>query len=58
MIGDVVGCFHSVERVQLKGVPKDISQPLETAFAVNITPFANPHTQADLDVMFRKVSDQ
>lgn len=58
LIADVVGCFHSVERIQLKGVPRGISQPLETAFALNIAPFAGPYTQADLDAMFQKVSDQ
>jgi hypothetical protein len=57
-IGEAIGCFHSTERIQLKGVPRDSSQPLETAFALNIAPSLGPYSKGDLEAMFLKVSEQ
>ena len=58
MFGDPIGCFLSVDRIKLHGVRSDISQPIETAFAINISPSLGPYTAGDLDAMYAKVSGQ
>ena len=57
-MGDLIGCFHSTERIKLHGVPRDIDEPLETAFALNIAPSLGPYVSQDLEAMYFKVSEQ
>ncbi|HEV2608002.1 MAG TPA: hypothetical protein VGT79_08465 [Xanthomonadaceae bacterium] len=58
LLGEPIGCFHSAERIRLHGVPRDVSEPLETAFALNVSPAFGPYSSSDVRTMFLKVSEQ